>query len=341
MKNTKALFLAAITALNSMLAYGQGTITFANSGLTRMMISENGVTTTVPVSFAIHYGVFVNGSPTPVSPLGVNSTNTAGIISGVPPVYPLPGTSEGEVVSLQVRGWSASFGTNWQAARTAGAWYDETDVRQVTLGSPSGPSIPIWQASTGTNPNRFHPLILTNGSLRINDIIVAEGSNGVVAAVFTVSLAGTQEQTVTVDYYTQDGSALAGQDYVATNGTVTFNPGEISQTITVTITADTPPESDETFSVILTNFVNTTLGKGTGTCLISEARITEIRIDTAVTFHTVAGRHYVLEQSTDLATWTAVEGAADVTGVGGPMTIYDRGVGCAGGRYYRTRLLTP
>ena len=177
--------------------------------------------------------------------------------------------------------------------------------------------------------------------ISINDIIVAEGSNGVVSAVFNVSLAGPQTQTITVDYATQNGAALAGQDYVATNGTLTFAPGVITQTITVAVTADAPAEGDEEFSVVLSNPSNASLNKNLGLCLITEARIDGVSVDTAVTFHTVPGRHYAVEVSTDMITWTAVSGAADVIATADTTTVYDKGSGCVGGRYYRTRLILP
>jgi hypothetical protein len=78
-----------------------------------------------------------------------------------------------------------------------------------------------------------------------------------------------------------------------------------------------------------------------GVCVITEARIEQISVDTAVTFHTAPGRHYAVEVSTDMTTWTPVIGAADVAAVGETTTIYDRGSGCVGGRFYRTRLIVP
>ena len=176
--------------------------------------------------------------------------------------------------------------------------------------------------------------------MTVGDITVAEGSNGVENAVFTVKLSGPKTNAVTVDFATQDGSAVAGEDYIATNGTLVFAPGETSKTIAVTVTADAPPESDELFSVVLSNPLNSTLRKGSATCLITEARITEIRIDTAIVFHTVAGRHYAVEKTTDLVTWETIPGSENVVGVGGTMTVYDKRIGCAAGfRLYRTRLL--
>jgi hypothetical protein len=241
---------------------------------------------------------------------------------------------------MQIRGWAAEFGTDWQAAKAAGAIYGETDVRQIVVSS-GGPGTIIWQPTNGVSPNRFYPLVVSGGGISINDITVAEGSNGVVNAVFAVTLSGPRDTAVTVDFATHDGSAVAGQDYVAATGTLTFAPGETSKTITIEVTADTSPESDEQFSIVLSNPVNFAILRGTGACLITEASISEIRIDTAIVFHTVAGRHYSVERSTDLATWTAVQDAEDVIGVGGSMTIHDKGVGCSGVRYYRTRLLPP
>lgn len=323
------------------IAYGQGTIKLANALSTRVQLLDvqSGTTAPVPASISLNYGIFVNGSTVPLMPLSTNST-TAGIISGHSP-YSVPGVTPGQELPVQIRGWAAEFGTDWQSAKALGAVYGETDVRLIVFSGEFDAGTILWQSLAGTSPNRFYPLVVSGGGISIGDITVAEGSNGVVNAVFTVSLPGPREQTVTVDFATQDGSAVAGQDYVATNGTVTFAPGETSHTITVVVTADTPPEADEQFSIVLSNPVNSAMRSGTGTCLITEASISEIRIDTAIVFHTVAGRHYAVEHSTDLVTWATVQGAEDVLGAGGSMTVHDKGVGCSGVRYYRTRLLTP
>jgi streptogramin lyase len=53
------------------------------------------------------------------------------------------------------------------------------------------------------------------------------------AAVITVSRTGGNDGTVTVQYATANGSAAAGVDYLATAGTLTFNPGETSKSFVV------------------------------------------------------------------------------------------------------------
>ena len=69
----------------------------------------------------------------------------------------------------------------------------------------------------------------------------------------------------TIDYTTQDGigsdGAVAGLDYVATSGTLTFQSGQSFASVTVETTNDTLPEPDEDFEVVFTN-VGNPLGGG-------------------------------------------------------------------------------
>jgi hypothetical protein len=102
-------------------------------------------------------------------------------------------------------------------------------------------------------------------SLTINDATVTEGNLGTVAATFTVTLSSASSQPVTVNYATADGSATGGSDYQSISGTLTFSPGQLSKTISVAITGDRVGETDEIFSVLLTNAANAFLPDGTGT----------------------------------------------------------------------------
>jgi hypothetical protein len=73
--------------------------------------------------------------------------------------------------------------------------------------------------------------------------------------------------TVTVNYATGNGSASAPPDYAATSGTLTFDPGQTSKTVTVNVAGDTLDEPNETFTLQLSAPVAGTLGtaQGTGT----------------------------------------------------------------------------
>ncbi|HUE70756.1 MAG TPA: Calx-beta domain-containing protein [Pirellulaceae bacterium] len=91
---------------------------------------------------------------------------------------------------------------------------------------------------------------------------VVEGDAGTTPMTFTVVLSAASDAPVTVDFFTIDGSALAGSDYQATTGTMTFAPGETIQTLTVQVIGDTQQENDEYFYVNLTNATNASIGNG-------------------------------------------------------------------------------
>ena len=100
--------------------------------------------------------------------------------------------------------------------------------------------------------------------ISIADASVIEGNVGTRNMIFAVTLAVPSAQTITVNYATSDGSATAGSDYIATNGTVTFAPGMTSATIAVAVIGDTVIETNETFFVNLSSPVNGTLGRSQG-----------------------------------------------------------------------------
>ncbi len=83
-------------------------------------------------------------------------------------------------------------------------------------------------------------------------------------ATFTVALSAPAAAPVTVQFSTANGTAIAGQDYVAVADTLTFNTGEIVKTITVQLIADGIDEPDETFTVNLANAVGATITDGSG-----------------------------------------------------------------------------
>jgi subtilisin family serine protease/disulfide oxidoreductase YuzD/DNA-binding cell septation regulator SpoVG/subtilisin-like proprotein convertase family protein len=87
----------------------------------------------------------------------------------------------------------------------------------------------------------------------VGDVSIAEGNSGTSLATFTVRLSNPIDQQVTVDYATADGTGVAGDDYDAASGTITFAPGETEQTIMVAVRGDLTDELDETFLVNLSN----------------------------------------------------------------------------------------
>jgi len=118
------------------------------------------------------------------------------------------------------------------------------------------------------NPrNSASPVGECKPEITINDVTVTENNTGTVNATFTVSLTTTSAQTITVDFATADGTARAPADYQANSGTLTFNPGALTKTITVLINGDTLDEPGETFFVNLSNAGNAAIldSQGQGT----------------------------------------------------------------------------
>lgn len=71
-----------------------------------------------------------------------------------------------------------------------------------------------------------------------------------------VRLTQAADKVVTLDFATKDKSAKAGEDYVATSGSLSFAAGEIEKIVAVSIIADTLKEPDEEFELLLTNPTN-------------------------------------------------------------------------------------
>ena len=69
----------------------------------------------------------------------------------------------------------------------------------------------------------------------------------------TVLRKGGSSGNLTVEYQTIDGTAIGGDDYTLTSGTLTFSDGEVAKSFQVMLLDDGVTESDETFSVVLRN----------------------------------------------------------------------------------------
>ncbi len=141
-----------------------------------------------------------------------------------------------------------------------------------TLVDGSVPYSIITASATSNDPNyngrNADDVSVTNldndgPKISISDASVVEGNSGTVPAVFQVSLSVVSSQTVTVQYCTENNSAVAPEDYSAvSSGTITFNPGETRKPIIVSVNGDTTPELDESFFVNLSSPTNSTIADG-------------------------------------------------------------------------------
>ena len=110
-------------------------------------------------------------------------------------------------------------------------------------------------------------------TLSIGDVTVDETAG---TASFAVTLSGSTDGPVTVDYSTSDGTAKAGSDYAAAGGTLTFLPGETTQQVTITIHDDGVSEAAESFAIRLANATGGAIiadGQAEGTILDNDAAL--------------------------------------------------------------------
>ncbi|MBE9235079.1 hypothetical protein IQ227_03230 [Anabaena aphanizomenioides LEGE 00250] len=142
--------------------------------------------------------------------------------------------------------------------------FEGNETVNLTLATGTGYNIGTAQTATVT--------IADNDAipqLSINDVIITEGNSGTKNANFILTLSNPSTQTISVNYQTVDDDATtANNDYVAKTGTITFTPGQTTQTLPITINGDTVGEINEAFTVLLTNAVNATLVKNEGIGII-------------------------------------------------------------------------
>ena len=106
-------------------------------------------------------------------------------------------------------------------------------------------------------------------AVSIADAQVEEGDTGITNVKFEVTLDKKASGNLTVDWETSDGTATAGTDYTAGSGTLDFDAGDASRTVSVTVLGDEEYEPDETFTVTLSNPSGATIGDGTATGTIT------------------------------------------------------------------------
>ncbi len=133
----------------------------------------------------------------------------------------------------------------------------------VTLSNPTG-GVQLGRATgVGTILNDA-----AAPSLSVGDVTVLNVTSGTVGAVFQVFLSTASSQNVTVRYTTADGDALAGRDYVAVSGTLTFAPGETIKTVTVPVIGDPNPDPNRTFYLDISTATVAVVDRRRGTATI-------------------------------------------------------------------------
>src|SRR6187431_2281382 len=85
-------------------------------------------------------------------------------------------------------------------------------------------------------------------TMSFSDMTLAEGNGGTATIEVTLTLNVASSKTISVVYFTVDGTAKAGQDFTAiASQTLTFQPNETVKKIQVAVVADDIKEGDENF----------------------------------------------------------------------------------------------
>ncbi len=138
--------------------------------------------------------------------------------------------------------------------------FEGDETFSLDLGPPSGAILMAPPEGIGTILNDDVP------GLIISDVAVAEPESANTLATFTVELSPAATDSVTVDYTTMDGLATVAEgDYETASGLLTFDPGVTTQTIDVSVLADTEVEDPENYTVELSLASGAAIARGQAT----------------------------------------------------------------------------
>ena len=157
-----------------------------------------------------------------------------------------------------------------------GYLYVSSSVTDQVLRYEGGTGVFVDIIASGASGLDFPRALLFDpaGNLLIGSSSPCCSGNGEVLRYsegLAVNLSSPSGQTITVDYATADGTALAGSDYTAASGTLTFTPGETIKRILLVATDDVEVEADETLTVTLSNVTgDATITDSTATATISD-----------------------------------------------------------------------
>ena len=234
------------------------------------------------------FRVQYNGGPTlAINDLTINEGN-AGTSTATFNVLLSPVSSQTVTVNYTTANNTASAGSDYVAASgtltfipgqqsqpvsvtiNGDTTFESNETFSVNLSSPVNAALGDDQGvGTITNDDQ-------QPTISIDDVSVSEGNAGTTSAGFTVSLSNASSQTITVNFATENNTAIAGTHYVQTNGTLTFIPGTTSQPVNVQVNGDQLNEvASLTFNVNLSSATNASItdNRGVGTIVDDDAPV--------------------------------------------------------------------
>ncbi len=137
----------------------------------------------------------------------------------------------------------------------------------VNISSPVN-GIIARATATGTIQNLAEVVGVPLVTVEDASAMVHSAQNGVIN--FTVSLESASTLPVSVQYTTADDTAVAGIDYTAQTGTVTFDPGQTNKLVSIPIFGNATITTILDFTLTLSNPVNATLDNAVATGTVTE-----------------------------------------------------------------------
>lgn len=127
---------------------------------------------------------------------------------------------------------------------------DGNKICKVTLSNPTGAA--LGQVTANVVIHDDEAGAFGTGSLKFSKASF-DGFESQGKAEIVIQRTGGAKGKVTVQYSTTDGTARAGNDYTATSGTLTFEPGESSKSFFIPITSDAAADSEETVNILMSS----------------------------------------------------------------------------------------
>lgn len=227
-------------------------------------------------------GTILDRTPLPSLAIG-DATVSAGSTGTTPAVFTLvlsSPTARTVSVNYQTTDGSATVADQDYVSASGTVFFAplETTKTVTVLVSPKGfvaPRIFFVDLSPAVNAlvTRSRGVgTITHGypALSVGDTAVRAPGSGTSpgTAILSVYLSPSSTQTVTVSYATADRTAVAGLDYTATSGMLTFAPGETTKPVMVPILPRGAVAPTKVFTLTLSSPSNAIVAKGLGDCAI-------------------------------------------------------------------------
>ncbi len=178
---------------------------------------------------------------------------------------------------------TATDGEDYQGASGSVSWADgEVGERAFTVAilddtTTEGDETVLVRTSTDADFAQFDETTLTlvddesaaTTSFATSEISADENGTSIVLSLVR---GGSTAGAVSVDFATEDGTAVAGEDYVAAAGTVSWADGDgADKTVTIQLLQDSSQEAAEDFLVVLSNVTGNAVLGGIGTITVTIA----------------------------------------------------------------------